>query len=68
MAGITTLLAGCSMLFAEALIYVRFGVFMIVSMVSSWLFSFFFLLPLLGIFGPRPFCRKKMTKETDGDE
>jgi len=65
MASLTTILAGCCMLPAEPLLFVRFGVFLIVAMFWSWMYVFFFLLPLLGIVGPKPCVCKPSIESKD---
>jgi hypothetical protein len=53
MAMITTFLAGAIMINSSVLAYIQIGIFLVVSMVISWIFSTFFLMSLLSQFGPQ---------------
>lgn len=52
MAALTTGAAGAFMMPSAVLAYIQIGVFLIVVMVVSWLYSTYFLLCLLSIAGP----------------
>ncbi|CRK88732.1 CLUMA_CG002637, isoform A [Clunio marinus] len=53
MAAITTGVSGILMLPSNVLAYIQIGVFLIVSMSISWIFSTFFLMSLLSLWGPQ---------------
>ena len=53
MAALTTFSAGISVSFGLLVIYLHFGTFLMLVMVSSWFFGTFFLMPLLSVIGPR---------------
>lgn len=53
MAAITTGVAGLLMLPSNVLAYIQIGVFLIVSMSISWIYSTFFLMSLLSLCGPQ---------------
>lgn len=52
MAALTTGVAGILMLPSNVLAYIQIGIFLVVSMTISWIFSTFFLMSLLSVFGP----------------
>ena len=56
LAAMTSLIAGAGMLPATVLIYHKFGVFLIITISSSWFLSTYFFLPLLSICGPQQCC------------
>lgn len=53
MAALTTGAAGALMIPSSVLAYVQIGVFLVVVMVVSWLYSTYFLMCLLAIAGPQ---------------
>ncbi|XP_055384764.1 protein dispatched [Condylostylus longicornis] len=53
MAALTTGIAGAIMLASNVLPYIQIGVFLVVVMSVSWLYSTFFLMSLLKLFGPQ---------------
>lgn len=53
MAATTTGVSGLLMLPSSVLAYVQIGVFLVVAMSISWIFSTFFLMSLLSLFGPQ---------------
>lgn len=53
MAGLTTGVAGALMLPSNVLAYIQIGIFLVVSMTISWIFSTFFLMSLLSAIGPQ---------------
>ncbi|XP_037946849.1 protein dispatched [Teleopsis dalmanni] len=69
MAAITTAIAGSLMLFSNVLPYIQIGLFLIIVMTVSWLYSTFFLMSLLKVAGPQygfmqfsyPIFRKRPT-------
>ncbi|XP_063707430.1 protein dispatched isoform X2 [Culicoides brevitarsis] len=81
MAALTTIVAGTFMVFSSVLAYIQIGVFLIVVMTISWIYSTFFLMSLLRLFGPQNnfgqikssiiFCKnhhkKTVTKRLDID-
>lgn len=52
MAALTTAAAGAFMLPSSVVAYIQIGVFLIVVMTTSWLYSTFFLMSLLYVLGP----------------
>ncbi|XP_002125616.2 protein dispatched homolog 1-like [Ciona intestinalis] len=55
-AAFTTFLAGLGMLPASVLAYKRFGIFLMVIMTASWVYSNYFFLGLLSLLGPQGNC------------
>lgn len=53
MAAVTTAAAGVFMLPSDVLAYIQIGVFLVVVMTTSWLYSTFFLMSLLYAMGPQ---------------
>lgn len=53
MAALTTAAAGAFMLPSDVLAYIQIGVFLVVVMVTSWLYATFFLMSLLCVAGPQ---------------
>lgn len=53
MAAITTGAAGAFMLPSKVLAYIQIGKFLVIVMTISWIFSTFFLMSLLRVFGPQ---------------
>lgn len=53
MAALTTAAAGAFMLPSDVLPYIQIGIFLVVVMVVSWLYSTYFLMGLLAIIGPQ---------------
>lgn len=53
MAATTTGVSGLLMLPSSVLAYIQIGVFLVVAMSISWIFSTFFLMSLLSLFGPQ---------------
>lgn len=53
MAALTTGVAGALMLPSNVLAYIQIGIFLVVSMTISWIFSTFFLMSLLSAVGPQ---------------
>lgn len=70
MAAITTGAAGAFMMPSRVLAYIQIGKFLVIVMAVSWLFSTFFLMSLLRLWGPQygfgqfqlPRCRKREQK------
>ena len=56
LAALTTFVAGAGMLPATVLVYTKFGVFLMITMAVSWIFSTYFFLPILTICGPKNDC------------
>ncbi|UJR19779.1 hypothetical protein I4U23_022913 [Adineta vaga] len=56
MAAFTTFVAGLSMLPASLTAYRQMGQFLMISMLTSWIFAMFFFLPLCAIIGPVDNC------------
>ncbi|RZF40076.1 hypothetical protein LSTR_LSTR002479 [Laodelphax striatellus] len=52
MAALTTIAAGALMLPSAVLAYNQIGLFLVIVMLVSWLYSTYFLMPLLSVFGP----------------
>jgi len=48
----TTFLAGAVMCFSQTLFFYKFGIFMVLVMFTSWLFSTAWLMPVLASLGP----------------
>lgn len=53
MAALTTTVSGALMLPSKVLAYIQIGVFLVVAMTISWIFSTFFLMSLLSLCGPQ---------------
>uniref|UniRef100_A0A336L3V2 CSON002639 protein n=1 Tax=Culicoides sonorensis TaxID=179676 RepID=A0A336L3V2_CULSO len=53
MAAVTTIVAGTLMLFSSVLAYIQIGIFLVVVMAVSWIFSTFFLMSTLYLIGPQ---------------
>jgi len=56
LAALTTFIAGAGMLPATVLVYTKFGVFLMITMAVSWVYSTYFFLPTLTICGPENDC------------
>ncbi|XP_050314515.1 protein dispatched isoform X2 [Anthonomus grandis grandis] len=57
MAALTTVAAGCSMLFSIILPYYQIGLFLVLIMTISWTYATFFLGSLLATIGPQNSCQ-----------
>ena len=64
LAALTTFIAGAAMLPSTVLIYHKVGVFLMVLMTASWLYSTYFFLPLLAVCGPQKNCWKISCRHT----
>lgn len=53
MAALTTIAAGTLMLFSSVLAYIQIGIFLVVVMMVSWIYSTFFLMSILRLIGPQ---------------
>ncbi|XP_055523625.1 protein dispatched [Wyeomyia smithii] len=53
MAAITTAVAGALMLPSNVLAYIQIGVFLLIAMLTSWIYATFFLMSLLRVIGPQ---------------
>lgn len=53
MAALTTAAAGALMLPSSVLAYIQIGVFLVVVMAVSWVYSTYFLMGLLSVVGPQ---------------
>nr|CAB3238098.1 protein dispatched homolog 1-like [Phallusia mammillata] len=56
MAALTTFIAGAGLLPSNVLAYNHFGVFIMLVMAASWLYSNYFFLPVLSAIGPQGSC------------
>lgn len=53
MAALTSIVSGALMLPSSVLAYIQIGVFLLVAMTISWIYSTFFLMSLLSVMGPQ---------------
>lgn len=52
-AALSTLIGACAMVLSVVLFFNRFGVYLVLAMAWSWLYSFFYFTSLVSLFGPR---------------